>query len=471
MARECDCPVALVSLVEETEQRFLGKVGTDLCGTARSTSFCAVAMLTPAVMIVPDARLDSRFAEFSIVTGEPHVRFYAGAPLVTAEGVPLGALCVLDLEPHDDGLSQAQETFLRLMADTVMDHLSLRRAAREGREAAVALGESDLRFQLLADTMPQMAWSARADGFCDYFNARWYAFTGQTPGASEGQEWMLSLHPDDLDRTSAAWAHSVSTGASYDLEYRLQGADGLFRWILARGLPMRDADGDIIRWFGTCTDIHDHRLAMEERETISQDLSHRIKNIFAVISGLIGQSTREVPAFRPIADMLRERILALGRAHDFVRPHSQESRREPVRKNSLHGLLTEVFAPYEDTPGTRIQIGGEDITIDDRSATPLALLFHEVVTNAAKYGALSVPAGIVQLTIKMDGPEYIEMLWQEIGGPVVEAAIVGSGFGSRLLDLSVRRQLGGTFERQWHADGLIMAIRVPLNAFSREPHS
>ncbi|HEX7823042.1 MAG TPA: PAS domain-containing protein [Sphingobium sp.] len=471
VARQCDVPIALVSLVDEAEQRFLGKAGTDLCGTARSTSFCATAMLDQAVMIVPDARLDPRFADYSIVTGEPHVRFYAGAPLITAEGIPLGALCVLDTQPHPDGLSAVQEETLRLFADAVMDHLSLRRAARDERvaahHAAAALGESELRFHLLADAMPQMAWSSRPDGYSDYFNARWYEFTGLRTGASEGEEWTLCLHPDDVERTGVAWRHSLETGEPYDIEYRLRRADGTYRWTLTRGLPMHAEDGRIIRWFGTCTDIHDHRVAMEEREIISQELSHRIKNIFAVISGLIGLSAREMPAFRPIADMLRERILALGRAHDFVRPHSRDSRPEPVKENSLHGLLTDLFAPYEDSPGARVRISGEDIAIDDRSATPLALLFHEVVTNAAKYGALSVADGHAELAVHMDGADHVEMLWRENGGPIV-GNISHSGFGSRLLDLSVRRQLGGDFEQQWPAQGLVMKVRVPLTAFSRQ---
>lgn len=468
VARQCNMPIALISLVEETEQRFLGKAGTELCGTPRSTSICATAMLNPTVMVVPDARLDPRFANYDVVTEEPHIRFYAGAPLITPEGIPLGALCVLDTAPHA-GLTDAQHEMLLLMADAAMDRLSLRRAARGERRAAVALGESDLRFNLLIDAMPQMAWSARADGYCDYLNARWYEFTGTPIGSSEGREWMLNLHPDDVGPTTIAWNHSVETGEPYDIEYRLRRNDGKYRWALTRGLPMRGADGTIIRWFGTCTNIHDYRLALEERELISQELSHRIKNIFAVISGLIGLSAREEPNFRPIADMLRERIMSLGRAHDFVRLHSRNSRPDPVEQNSLHGLLTNLFAPYEDSPGARIHLSGADVTIDDRSATPLALLFHEVVTNAAKYGALSVPEGHVEFAVHVDG-DQANMVWTETGGPPVHP-VTSSGFGSRLLELSVQRQLGGTFEREWLAEGMVMQIHVPLTAFSRPPRA
>ncbi|MET0363750.1 MAG: PAS domain-containing protein, partial [Sphingobium sp.] len=284
VAQQCDVPIALVSLVDETEQRFLGKAGTELCGTARSTSFCAIAMESREVTIVPDATRDARFSDYAIVTGAPHVRFYAGAPLITAEGVPLGALCVLDDKPRA-GLTDAQIALLTLMADAVMDRLRLRRARRDEKQAAVALDTSEWRFRVLADTMPQMVWSSRPDGYSDYFNARWYAFTGLPDGASEGDGWRLSLHPDDHERTSIAWGHSVETGEPYEIEYRLKRADGQYRWALTRGLAMRADDGTVLRWFGTCTDIHDHKIAQEERELIAQELSHRIKNIFSVITG------------------------------------------------------------------------------------------------------------------------------------------------------------------------------------------
>jgi len=475
VARQCAMPVALVSLVDVDEQRFLGRAGTDLTATPRSTSFCATAMLNGEPMVVPDARLDPRFADYAIVTGEPFIRFYAGAPLVTTEGIPLGALCVLDTQPHPEGLSAAQRDMLTLMAVSVMDRLSLRRARRKGRLAARdardALSESELRFRMLADAMPQMAWSSRADGFTDYFNARWYEFTGLPEGACNGDEWAQCLHPDDLDRTLAAWRHSVVTGEPYDLEYRLRRADGVYRWTLTRGIAMRDANGHVLRWFGTCTDIHDHKVAMEEREVVSQELSHRIKNIFAVVSGLIGLSARDKPLFKPIADGLRARIMALGRAHDFVRPHSRDSMPDRARQDSLHGLLGEIFAPYEASPGERVTISGKDVRIDDRSATPLALLFHEMGTNAAKYGALSTPEGRVTLVIEEDGDAgptgQILMHWREKGGPPLVAPTM-PGFGSQLLDLSVRRQLGGDFEQQWLAGGLAMTVRVPATAFSRQ---
>ncbi len=315
--------------------------------------------------------------------------------------------------------------------------------------------------------MPQMVWSTLPDGYHDYYNARWYEFTGMPVGSTDGAEWNGVFHPDDQERAWAVWRHSLETGDAYQIEYRLRHHDGSYRWVLGRALPIRDDNGRITRWFGTCTDIHEQKLALEQREIISQELSHRIKNIFAVIAGLIQFAARSHPGFAAVATDLRQRITALGRAHDFVRPHSPQSR--PVgAQDSLRGLLDQLFAPYQSHAdgGARIAVSGNDLVVDDRAATPLALLFHELATNATKYGALSVDGGTVTLAIAEDSDDVV-MTWRESGGPTLDGASEHVGFGTQLIELSAVRQLGGTIERDWRSTGLIVTARAPRSAFSR----
>ncbi len=468
-AELCDAPVALLSLVEEEYQRFLARTGTDLVETPRSMSFCAHAMHHHDVMEVPDAREDPRFVDNALVTGEPYVRFYAGAPLVSSEGVPLGALCVLAPDARE-GLTRFQRDGLTILAKAAMGRLDDRRTAREQSlseaEARRTLEASDLKFRTLADTMPQMVWSTQPDGFHDYYNARWYEFTGAPAGTTDGEGWNDMFHPEDQDRAWTVWRHSLATGEPYNIEYRLRHFDGTYRWVLGRALPVRDEDGTITRWFGTCTDIHEQKLAYEEREVISQELSHRIKNIFAVIAGLIAFAARGKPEFAGIATDLRHRITALGRAHDFVRPHSANSR-PAAAQNSLHGLLQELFEPYQRADGIRLVVTGDDVTIDDRSATPLALLFHELATNATKYGALSTELGVVRVTITVRGGDVV-LTWSEEGGPAIEVPTTMPGFGTQLIEMSAVRQLGGIVSRAWNVDGLIVEMTIPRAAFSRE---
>ncbi len=462
-------------------------------------------------------------------------------------------------------------------------------AAREGQ-----LRESEAKFRAIADTMPQMVWSTTVDGQHDYFNARWYEFTGVPAGSTDGEGWNGVFHPEDQKRSWERWQHSLRTGEPYEIEYRLRHHSGVYRWTLGRALPVRDDTGRITRWFGTCTDIHEAKeqtealqlaqlrlklaveaaaigvweyevatdrvvwderiraraarqtdevnyystnflplvhpedrervdaaiqetaregtdLAIEyrintpveagdvwvashglrlvgddgqikvigtarniteekrqlaEREVIAQELSHRIKNIFSVISGMIGLSARAYPETRALADELRGRIAALGRAHDFVRPHEVSSR-PAVGPSTLGGLAHALLSPYEDEGSDkRFIVSGADIDIDDRAATPLALLFHELATNAAKYGALSVEGGKVHLDIIADS-ETVTLDWRETGGPAISEAPDRKGFGSRLTSLSVEQQLSGAIERFWSPEGLHCRVTIPRRSFTR----
>ncbi len=464
----CETSIALVSIVEQDRQIFVARTGLDARDTPRELSFCAHAMLGDDIMIVPDATADPRFADNALVTGAPFIRFYAGAPIVADDGTPLGALNVIDDKPRT-GLTPAQRQGLQILARQVMMYLRDTRLASAraltDADAKRALSDSEERFRVLADAMPQMVWSTLPDGYHDYYNARWYQFTGVPLGSTDGEEWNGMFHPDDQDRAWARWRHSLATGDPYEIEYRLRDASGAYRWTLGRALPLRNDEGEIVRWFGTCTDIHEQKMAEEQREMIAHELSHRIKNIFSVISGLVGFSARAHPGFSVVADDLRDRITALGRAHDFVRPHSANSR--PVAlESSLKGLLGALFLAYQTDDRQRIDVHGDDMAIDDRSATPLALLFHELATNAAKYGALSTRDGRIDLSIEVGATE-LRVVWIESGGPPIAAPSAKRGFGSLLIDMSVIRQLSGKIDYAWHNSGLTVVVEIPMRAFSR----
>ena len=128
-ANLCNVPIALVSLVERDRQSFLGKTGLSVCETPRASSFCAHAMLNSFIMVVPDATQDPRFADNPLVTGDPYIRFYAGAPLLTDDGIPLGALCVIDRHPRRE-LTPLQTQGLQVLAEAVMSAVRSHRRER-----------------------------------------------------------------------------------------------------------------------------------------------------------------------------------------------------------------------------------------------------------------------------------------------------------------------------------------------------
>jgi len=249
-----------------------------------------------------------------------------------------------------------------------------------------------------------------------------------------------AFHPDDWKKASARWQRSLKTGEIYEVEHRLRRHDGEYRWMISRALPVRDADGRIIRWFGTAVDIHDIYEASEARELLASELSHRIKNIFAVVAGLVVLSARKHPEAKAFADGLTSTITALGRAHDFVRPVDGATR------GHLRRLLEELFAPYGSGDGARVKLSGDDIGISTRTATPLALVFHELATNSAKYGALASGDGTVAMRVADKGAN-VKLFWREKGGKPPKKT-PKEGFGSRLVDMSVK-QLGGTWKRKF----------------------
>ncbi|MGX7950968.1 sensor histidine kinase [Tsuneonella sp. HG249] len=450
-ARLCETPVAFVSLVLGETQQFVGRSGSDMVEPPRSTSFCSHAMHRAEPLVVTDAAQDAQSADNPLVVGDPHIRFYAGAPLISREGAPLGALCVIDTVPREQGLTDLQREGLQVLARSAMQRLN---ALRQQRAAAEHIAGSARTMREIADLLPSVIWSADGQGNFDYFNQRWSEVTGAArPKLAD--DWRPHIHKEDAERAFADWDASFAKGEPFESEYRLRQADGSWRWTLSRGLPMTDSSGEVVRWYGTLTDIDSGRRLSESRDLLAKELSHRIKNIFAVVAGLVSIRARRHPTAKEFAAELVDAIRALGRAHDFVRPV------EGVKGDSLRGLLSELMAPYADDNG-RISVDGAECEIGPRAATPLALIFHELATNSAKYGALSVEGSSIAITIDCPEEEGVSRIaWRERGGPAVTDPGV-EGFGSRLVQMSIEGQLGGRMERRFSADGLEVDLEIPL---------
>lgn len=451
----CQTPVSTVTVVEETRQRFLAQVGLEVSETPRSTSFCAHAMLQTQPMIVSDATQDERFADNPLVTGEPNIRFYAGFPLVSEEGAPLGALCVIDTEPRPEGLTELQHQGMTVLAAAVMRRFGQRRASEAAR-SEIALREARLRRMI--DSVPGIAWCADDKGNFAYINARWKELTGLEPPTTTAG-WQGAIHPDDWESTLAKFEAAVGAGELFEDEWRLRLADGSYRWVQSRAVPVVE-EGQAISWFGTVFDIDKSHRMMESQDLLARELSHRIKNIFAVVSGLIAIRSRGREEVADFAAELTYAIRALGTAHDYVRPMSDR------RGETLSGLLTDLLAPYDTKGGERFSIKGPGVKIGARAATPLALIFHELATNSAKYGALSCKEGHVAVTVT-EAEGQIRVDWEERASPCKTAPKKDSeGFGSRLLRMAIEGQLGGRFKRSYSDDGLDVEISVPVSSLS-----
>lgn len=461
----CETPMSAVALIVGERQLLLGRFGLEPEVTAREHSFCAHAMYQVGCMTVPDARADSRFADNPFVTGAPGIRFYAGEPLVTDSGAPLGGICVMDSTPRAS-LTDDQVESLRTLASAAIAHLEKwRTAADYSDHSAGSQREFDRlnrRFDALAEALPQLVWSATETGTADYFNGHWCRFTGAPAVDSCGEGWLRFLHPDDVDHASTVWADAVRNGGLYSVEYRLRRHDGEYRWMVARGLPVHDDFGTVLRWVGTCTDIDERVRTGELLELMSHELSHRIKNMFSVVQGLITLTLRPRPDLADLNRALQSRMVSLGRAHDLVRPRvvGGTSWRS---ETTLHEMVRRLMEPLLSEGLPRLRLSGDDVLVNEHAATPIALFFNELATNSLKHGAFSTENGWVELTVAQG--DTIVVQWREIGGPKLEGT-PQAGFGTRLALLSVERQLGGKLDLAWHRDGLVATASIPARQLS-----
>ena len=175
-----------------------------------------------------------------------------------------------------------------------------------------ALLDSEKRFRDLSDCVHQMIWVTRPDGFHEYYNQRWYSFTGVKSGSTDGEGWNALFHPDDQARAWGIWRHSLQTGEPYEIEYRLRRADGVYRWVLGRAECVRDETGQITRWYGTCTDIQEliDTRQMAESASLAKseflaNMSHEIRTPMNAIIGLSNILSISQPLTQKQRDFIR----------------------------------------------------------------------------------------------------------------------------------------------------------------------
>jgi two-component sensor histidine kinase len=263
------------------------------------------------------------------------------------------------------------------------------------------------------------------------------------------------IHPQDLDRVRAAFTATRDILGGYEIDFRIMHGSEV-RWISARG---RGEDQGIIGriMFGVFLDVSERKLAEEAREMLANEMSHRVKNLFAIASALTDIASRSAATTQEMASDLRSRLTALGRAHELVRPLLSEQKKAA----HLEDLLGILLDAYDDKGviGDRIRIAVPDVLVGEASVTALALVVHELATNSIKYGALSNAVGTLDVTCTADDSSVV-IVWTEKGGPPVHKAQGEPGFGSKLVNRSITAQLGGSIEFEWPTEGMIVTLRM-----------
>ena len=267
------------------------------------------------------------------------------------------------------------------------------------------------------------------------------------------------VHPDDLDRRQAEIADAIANHAPLDLEYRVVDDDGSSRWLLMRGRADYDASGRPTRLAGVSIDITDRKRGEERQKLLLDELNHRVKNTLATVQSIALQTRRTASSPEDFSRALDARIAALAGAHDLLTNASWDG-------VSLGDVIALTVQPYE-SDGNRFKVkqNGPDILLGPNAAVTLNMAFHELATNAAKYGSLQSDGGTVNVVWAVDRepstPE-IRIEWQESGGPSVGSPS-RRGFGSRLLEQGVSRELGGRVSIAFESTGLHCIMRLPTS--------
>lgn len=473
----------------------------------------------------------------------------------------------LDYSPIPDD-SGAPGGVLAVVVETTQKVLSER-----------ARSEGEFRFHTLADNIAQFAWMADPTGYFFWFNKRWFDHTGLTLEESQGQGWRKMHHPEHAARVMEKISSCFRSGEVWEDTFPIQGRDGTYRWFLSRAMPIRDKAGEIVRWFGTNTDItreradaeanaqlasivktsadaiislgldgtvrswnpgaerllgytaaemvgnserilfpdwadsefrekYDHlrhgqsvlrdtvrrhkdgslvdvainaaplfgtdrriigvsavmrditerKLSEDRLRLVMRELSHRTKNLLAVIMSMVRQTARSSSDIATFQHRLSQRLHALAGSHDLLVA-------EDWAGASLEALVRSVLRAFaEETSGT-VKIEGPHVFLNATAVQNIALALHELATNAAKYGALSRPAGQVDVTwgyeVNDEGSRRLKICWSERGGPTVEPP-TSSGFGRVVVERVVAQALNSDVTYSFAPEGVEWSASIPI---------
>ncbi len=282
---------------------------------------------------------------------------------------------------------------------------------------------------------------------------------GFDEGEITGADWMNRVHPEDRDRLIKEVRNCVRERRPFDLEYQVIQPDGSLRHVHGTGIFEADADGEPALGTGFVRDVTERKNSEAHQNMLMAELDHRVKNILAIVQSITRQSLKRGQDAGPeAAERLIGRISALAQSHSLL----ARSRWEGA---SFKTLVEDVVAPYIGDGVGCILVEGPELKVTPKAAQALTLALHELVTNAAKYGALSRQEGRVTAEWHLSGKKddcWLNFRWEEVGGPTIDSAPSRKGFGSVLIESMLSADLGGKVALDFARSGLRATIDLPL---------
>lgn len=357
---------------------------------------------------------------------------------------------------------------LRAPDGMLRGYLKIGQDVTEAKRVQQALTESEERLRTLTEGIPQLVWRSGEEGHWTWSSPQWQAFTGQTLDASLDLGWLDALHPDDRDAAMRAWREAVPSDG-VDVEYRVRrSADGAYVWHHTRAVPVRDRDERIVEWLGTTTDVQELKEMQERQAVLVAELQHRTLNLMAVVRSISEKTARSSADLADFRARFRERLEALSRVQGLL---SRLRDHDRVTFETL--VQTELMAMGSSD---RITLEGPSgIRLRSSSVQTLAMVLHELATNAVKYGALGQADARLAVTWRLvpsdeSGRPWLHIDWRESGVVMPSAAelsVSGTGQGRELIENALAYQLGGTTSFALGPDGVHCTMAIPVSAVTK----
>ncbi len=449
-AQVCQVPIALVSLVDAERQWFKSNIGLPgVAETPREVAFCHHAIGQSAVLEVPDAQADPRFSDNPLVTGEPDIRFYAGASIAVAGGDRIGTVCVIDREPRQ--LSDQQRMVLQGLASIA----SLALADRRSRvHIARDLAASEARYRAIVEDQSELISVADPDGTLRFVNSAYAQHFGLRPQDMVGRNLLDFVDAADRLAVTAHLAQVLQSDAALSGINRMQSAQGCPRWVAWVNRPLRGAGGAVMAVQSVGRDItaqreaeDDLRAALAERETLLQEVYHRVKNNLQVVQSLLSLQQRA------LADPEARRVLAdtARRVRAMTLVHEQLYQTGNLGVVSLRVYTADLLRQIDEATGAsrqgvQLQADVSVQTCKPDTAIPYGLILTELVTNAMAHGFAGRTTGQVRVKLALQGSTPVLTVSDDgIGLPAGFDPAAVSSMGLQLAD-TLARQLGGRLE-------------------------
>lgn len=329
----------------------------------------------------------------------------------------------------------------------------------QGAERSSSWDDKHTRLALEAARVASWSWNVDTNRFA--MDERGYELWQLSPDVVTFEDLSERIHPADRDRVRAAFLATRSVAGFYETDFRII-LEKEVKWISSRG---QGADVGMVErsMYGVFLDVTARKQAEEASELLAGEMSHRVKNLLSIATGLTQLTSRSAESVQDMARDLTQRLMALDRAHDLVRPLPENQGQAAL----LGDLLAILLAPYDSTGAFsgRIRIAVPRMGLGERAAINLAMIFHELATNSVKHGCLSAAAGMLDVSTRVDGAELM-LIWAESGGPKVAGPPTRAGFGSIYIKRTVAGQLGGSIGFEWEPEGLVARLRVQTDTLT-----